>query len=158
MLDIFYIESYIMNMEHDMAFREKVAWLTLVSMVIAYSLYFGQIAMGSRAGHEVVPMLWLFGTITVIQMIVVIVGSIIIAARAPREANAGADERDRSIARRGGAAGYYVLMVGMIIVGVVMPFTDTGLRLVNAALLALVIAEGVRHLVILLSYRRGWHG
>ena len=141
-----------------MAFREKTAWLVLASMLVAYTLYFGMILADHPAGREVLPMLWLFGRITLVQLFVVIAGSILIAARTPKEARARADERDRAIARRGGAVGYYVLMVGMILVGVVMPFVDTGVTLVNAALLALVIAEAVRHGVILLSYRRGWHG
>jgi Na+-translocating ferredoxin:NAD+ oxidoreductase RnfD subunit len=54
--------------------------------------------------------------------------------------------------------GYYVLLVGMLVVGVAMPFTEPAWKIVNAALLAVVLAEVVRDGVILLSYRRGWHG
>ena len=50
------------------------------------------------------------------------------------------------------------MMVGMILVGVVMPFTDTGVTIANTALFAIVIAEAVHSAVVLLSYRRGWHG
>lgn len=49
-------------------------------------------------------------------------------------------------------------MAGMILVGMVMPFEAQSWRIANTALLALVIAESVRYAVVLLSYRRGWHG
>src|SRR3546814_5159866 len=114
------------NMDRAIAFREKTACLVRASMGAAYTLYFGMILADHPAGREVVPRLWLFGRITLVQLVVVIAGSIFIAVRTPKEARDRADERDRAIARRGGAAGYYVLMVGMILVGIVMPFVDTG--------------------------------
>jgi len=49
-------------------------------------------------------------------------------------------------------------MAGAILVGVVMPFTEPPPKIVNTALLAIVIAEAVNHFLVLLSYRRGWHG
>ena len=51
-----------------------------------------------------------------------------------------------------------MLIVGMILVGVVMPFTEPAWKIVNTALLAIVIAEAVCQIVVLVSYRRGWHG
>ena len=49
-------------------------------------------------------------------------------------------------------------MVGILVVGCVMPFSAGGWHIVNAALLALVASEIVRYGVIVVSYRRGWHG
>lgn len=72
--------------------------------------------------------------------------------------HAPADERDRAIGRRSAASAYYVLLVGMILVGIVMPLEYAGLRLVNAALAAIVSAEMFRFAITVLSYRRGWHG
>ena len=46
----------------------------------------------------------------------------------------------------------------MILVGVVMPFTEPAWKVVNAALLAIVIAEAVSLVLVINSYRRGWHG
>lgn len=77
---------------------------------------------------------------------------------ATREANAPADERDRAIDRRAANVAYYVLLIGMILVAVVMPFSAPAWKIVNAGLAAIVTAEVVRHVLILLSYRRGWHG
>ncbi|TPG39188.1 hypothetical protein EAH79_15500 [Sphingomonas koreensis] len=145
-----------------MAFREKLAWVTLVSMLIAYSIYFALLFAsfdpGEPAGPRTVHGLVLFGSVTIVQAIVVAVASAILAIRARREAQAKPDERDRAIARRGASAAYFVLMVGMILVGVVMPFSDARWKIINAALLALVIAEATRYILVILSYRRGWHG
>ena len=158
MLEIYNIESSLANMETEMAFREKTAWLVLVSMLITYAIYFGLIAAGHPAGRSMFPMLWLFGSLTIAQVIVIIIGTSVLAARSPDEAMAPPDERDRAISGRSALAGYYVLMTGTIFAGVVLPFVADGMKLVNAALLAIVIAETVRDLVIVSSYRRGWHG
>src|SRR3546814_15166312 len=103
-------------------------------------------------------MLMLFGGVTVVQAIVVAIVSAVLAIRARREAQAKPDERDRAIARRGASAAYFVLMVGMILVGVVMPFGDPRCKITNAALLALVLAEATRYFLVIVSYRRGWQG
>jgi len=138
-----------------MAWREKIAWITLVAMLIAYGVYFTLISLSTLPP---VSMLALFGGLTVIQVIAVIVATTVLAALSSEEARAKPDERDRAVARRGASIAYFVLIVGMITVGVVMPFRDTGWRLINASLFALVVAETVRHLIVVVSYRRGWHG
>lgn len=145
-----------------MAFREKTAWVTLIAMVVAYAIYFSllisQFDLSDSAGPGTMPMLMLFGGVTIVQAIVVVIISAILGVQAGREAQAAADERDRAIARRGASAAYFVLMIGMILVGVVMPFGDPRWKIVNTALLALVIAEATRYILVIISYRRGWHG
>jgi hypothetical protein len=39
-----------------------------------------------------------------------------------------------------------------------MPFSEPAPDIVNAALLAIVVSQLVSLALILLSYRRGWHG
>lgn len=141
-----------------MTYREKTVWLTLIAMIIAYTLYFGLVLNGHPAGREMFPMLWLFGGIAATQAVVVIAGYAALAMTTPKAERQRPDERDRAIGRRGAAAAYYVMMTGMIIVGVVMPFTDSGTTIANAALFAIVIAEIVNDVTVLISYRRGWHG
>ncbi len=138
-----------------MAWREKISWLTLGAMLCAYSVYFTLVATSNWSKWG---MLLLFGVITVAQAIFVIVASIVMALLSRKDARAAADERDKAIARRGASVAYLVLMSGMIVVGVVMPFNQQGWQVTNAALFALVLAEAVRQGVIVTSYRRGWHG
>ena len=141
-----------------MNFREKTAWLNVIAMVAAYSLYFGLLLFGHPAGREVFPMLWLFGSIAVAHALTVIVGTVILSALAPKSERARADERDRAIRRRGATMAYYVLLVGMMVVGVYRPFIESGVPHANAGLFAIVAAELVNSAVVLVSYRRGWHG
>lgn len=141
-----------------MTYKEKTSWLTLVAMVLAYSLYFGLIAAGHPAGTSLFAMLWLFGTIAGVQAVIVIIGHIYLAVQARKLPRARIDERDRAIARRGASLSYYVLLTGTILVGVVMPFSETPIKIVNTALFAIVIAELAGLIVVVSSYRRGWHG
>lgn len=142
-----------------MAFREKIAWLTLGTMLVAYGVYFGVVGPRVDFGaRHLIDIIWTFGPVAAAHAVAMIVGSVLIAVMATKEAGAPADERDRAITRRGTTVGYYVLIVGMILVGVVMPFTEPAWKIVNTALLAIVIAEAVCQIVVLVSYRRGWHG
>lgn len=146
---------------HDrvgLAFREKIAWLSLAGMVIAYSVYFALAARAIAHGAGKVSLLACLAGVLLVQALVMMAGSIAIVLQSGSEARAPADERDRAIARRGAAAAYFVLMIGMILVGCVMPFRDKGWTVINAALFALVIAEIVRYTTIVASYRRGWNG
>lgn len=139
-----------------MAFKEKSAWLQLAGMVLAYGAYF--VALGQLKPQSALPMLALFAAATAVRLVILGVGYLVLALRAGGDARAPADERDRSIARRGAATAYYVLMAGMLLVGMVMPFYENGLTIVNAALAAIVVAEIVSYATIIASYRRGWHG
>ena len=139
-----------------MAYREKTAWLTLLCMAVAYGIYFPMMAM-RETPPTLFDILWSFGVIAGAQAVAVILGHIVLAIQTPPAARR-ADERDKAIARRGASAGYYTLIAGTILVGVVMPFSEPAPDIVNAALLAIVIAETVNHALVLLSYRRGWHG
>jgi uncharacterized BrkB/YihY/UPF0761 family membrane protein len=141
------------------AFREKLAWLMVGTMIIAYGVYFGVAGPAADFGRNgLIEFIWSFGLVAAAHAVVVIVGSIAIAINSSKEAKAPADERDRAIARRGATVGYYVLIVAMILVGVVLPFSEEPWKIVNTAILAIVVAELIKYAVVLLSYRRGWNG
>ena len=141
-----------------MAYKEKTSWLIFVAMVLAYSLYFGLIVAGHPAGRSLFAMLWLFGSIAATQAVVVIIGTLSLAIDARKSPRARVDERDRAIAARGSKVSYYVLMAGTILVGIIMPFSEPAIEIVNTALFAIVVAELVGLLVIVTCYRGGWHG
>lgn len=138
-----------------MAWREKTAWITLLAMIATYGAYFSLI---SQAHMSPIAMLELFGGLTVALTICVIVATAVMAVLSGRDARGQPDERDRAVARRGASIAYYVLLVGVISVGVIMPFEEQGWGITNAALLVLVAAEAVRQIVVVASYRRSWHG
>ena len=142
-----------------MAFREKLAWSSLVAMIVAYGAYFVLAAPLIARGDATLPAFaWLIGGVLAAQCLVEIVARIAVAIHAGREALAAADERDRAIARRGAAHAYFLLVIGMLLVGCALPFVEAGPLLLNAALFALFVAEATRYGTIVHSYRRGWHG
>ncbi len=64
-----------------------------------------------------------------------------------------ADERDRAIDARGTRTAYFVLLTGTVVVGMMMPFRQSGWDIVNAALLAIVLAETTRNVMTVMGYR-----
>ena len=64
------------------------------------------------------------------------------------------DERDHAIDARATRAAYFILISGMILVGVVMPFDSSGWKITNGALLFIVLSEAVRYALIVIGYRR----
>ena len=142
----------------SMPFHEKRAWLALVSSAIVYGAYFAVLARLPADERDVITMLVLFAIATVGQALMMAVGSIMLTMRNRSEARERPDERDRAIARGAATAAYFVLRAGMVGVGIVMPFNSAGWGITSAALLAMVVAEVVRHAVAIVNYRRGWHG
>ena len=141
-----------------MAFQEKIEWLTLLAMAVVYVVYFSMVAAYPDE-PTLIQTLWLFAKVSVVHVVIVTVGAIALAVLNRRDASARSDERDRAISRRGASIAYYVLLIGAIIVCMVLPFEQPpAAKIINAGLLAIVIAEMVRHIVMLISYRRGWHG
>ena len=142
-----------------MAYREKMAWLELVGMVIAYGAYFIAVAMVDPAPGRDATLTYvaLFGAATVVRLLILGIGWLVLRARLGAEARAMPDERDRAIARRGATMAYYVLLSLMLWVAVMKPLPASGWEVANSGLAAIIIAEIVRQAVAVLSYRR-WHG
>lgn len=142
-----------------MPYREKVAWLSLAAMAVAFGWYFTLTLMEAEpaGGRPDVALLVRFTVAVVIQVAILGAGHAYLRLSAPEDATEPADERDRAIERRSMTAAYYVLIVGAILAGVVMPFYETAWALVNATLATIVVAEMVHYGVVVRSYRRGWH-
>ena len=149
--------------EAGMPYREKSAWVAVAGMVVGYGGYFAAIGLSPQAtgGDHPETMLRLFALLTaatIVRLLIMGAGTLAIRASSPADARAPADERDRAIAGRSAAIAYYVMMTGMVLVGMVLPFTARGWAITNAALFAIVVAELARYGTIIAAYRRGWHG
>ena len=139
-----------------MPYREKIAWLSLIAMVVTFGPYFTLVAFGPFH-DDAVPnfrQLGLYAVVAVVQVLILGAGHLVLRRRAPRDARMPLDERDLDIKRRSITAAYYVLIAGMILVGVVMPFQSHGWAIVNAALFWIVVAEVVHYAVTVACYRR----
>lgn len=137
-----------------MPYREKIGWLYLAAMAVAFVPYFALSAAAPQRPMPNLGQLWLFFLAIVVQVAIIGAGHAFFFLGTPRDAKMPADERDLTIERRSMSAAYYVLIAGTIMVGCVLPFTSTGWKLVNGAILTIVAAEMVHYGVVVFSYRR----
>jgi len=139
-----------------MSYRERIAWLSLSAMVLAYGSYFTLVAKGGPGPWEPWPHLHplgLFALASIVRVIILGAGHLYLRFGFPREERPPLDERDRTIEHRAISAAYYVLMAGTILVGCFMPFNSGGWTIVNAAIFWIVAAEIVHYSVVVASYR-----
>jgi hypothetical protein len=134
---------------------ESRAWLQLWAMGLPYTVYFTlQLARPEWFDRlNLIERLACFGAAALTHLAITAVGRLVLKLRESGE-HLLADERDRAIENRATLASYYALMAGIILAGVVMPFYDHGWNIVNTSLLAIVLAEMLRHMLIALAYRR----
>ncbi len=128
-----------------MAFREKIHWVTLVTMVLAFGCYFlaypWQVA-GSPAG--VWATAGLLVPVTIAIILVMTVATAFLAIRSPGEVYVKEDERDRSFHLLGTHYAYYPLVVGIWINIFLIFWGATQAVQLNMMIAALVAAELIR--------------
>jgi hypothetical protein len=152
-----------------MPFREKRAWISLVSTFAVWAFYFVTMVARASAGRlhaGQVP--GLFASCVVALVCVQIVLFVIVAAQTPREAQAPADERETLIDLKATRPAFYTFASAVAIVAMATPaasalglrfFTadptaDALLLICNGILLAAVAAELVRSGGQIVRFRR----
>lgn len=132
---------------------EKRAWLALWSQCPPYLVYFliqGAWPTWLTTFQERIACL---AVVAGVHAVAYLTG-LLVMKRQERGEPLLLDERDRAIDGRATRTAYFVILTGMIVVGVVMPFGDTGWKITNTALFAIVLAETVRYALIVTGYRR----
>lgn len=136
-----------------MSYREKIAWLSLIAIVLSFAPYFLWVSFGpalpTHAGRIVA-----FGLAAGCFAVLVGLAHLVANLSADRDDRGRPDERDRDIDRHAVQVGYCVLLSGAIIGGCVMPFTHSGWEIVNATAAAIVLAEIAKYGVSAALYRR----
>ena len=145
-----------------MSFRERSAWVMMLALLVAGVSYFRIVGSTSLAlGHISPPSSGLVMAYIISLTLSAIFGQVVIAALSPREAEAGADERDRLIAARAGSVFGHVLAIGLIGVLACYVLGPHGGTLVNGdalfqgALSSLMIAQIAEYAAQIWFYRRG---
>lgn len=141
----------------SMSFREKSVWISTAIMVWLWSWYASAvipgIADGSITRAETVG---LFVGMTVAVVVMEVIAHIILAIFSPRDANSGADERDRMINRRAESHSAWMLGGGIITICMFTMFQDlTAVSVVHLLLLLLIAVEIATGALEILYYRRG---
>lgn len=138
-----------------MSFREKSAWITLLSVLLVFGLYFGALATGRVERFSMSA--FHYGLISIIALFVLQVVLRIVAAKmSPADARAPLDERERLFELRARSIGYYVLMAWQAGIIVAMHFSAvTKLDVVFIVWLGVVVAIIAVSAAQIIQFRRG---
>jgi uncharacterized membrane protein len=136
-----------------MSFREKSAWISLLSMILIYGSYFWS-ASYSTTHSGAVRFGGLLGTV-VLLVVVQIILTIAVAIFAPKDAKAPRDERDRLIDLRATRFAYAALATSVAFACFFGAFNPPIIFNTNALLFLLVLAEMLRSGCQIVQYRRG---
>jgi hypothetical protein len=152
-----------------MAFREKMLWASLASMLAIWGWYFLGFAGAFRAGRfDQAAQTGNFVLAIFLIVIVQIVMATVLALRSGRDASAPADDRERAIALLGYRSAYITLtliVVMLMIAGPILlriaydwspppPPSMAPVLMGNALLAALVVAEIANAVTQLVRFRR----
>jgi hypothetical protein len=136
-----------------MSFREKSAWISMVSMAGIYGIYFWSVL---RAGHQAGA--FHFGGLleTIVALVLVqIVLTVAVAVFSPRDAKAPRDERDKLIELRAIRVAYSGLATAVAMACFFGAFDPPIVFNTNALLFILVTTEIMRAACQIVQYRRG---
>ena len=138
-----------------MPYRERVAWLSLPSVLSGFIPYFTWTSL-HPPGPEIpnLRQMALYACASLSWAVMLGIGHLLLRRSSPFEAKLPMDERDIAIAHKARGYAYGVLIAGMILVGGVMPFTNGGWEIANTAFFMIVLAEGVFSALIIHAYRR----
>lgn len=134
-----------------MSFREKTAWISLISIAGIYGWYFWTVIRsgpggGSRTGG-------LLGTIIALVVVQTVL-TIAVAVFDPRSAQAPRDEREKLIELKATRFAYAGLATGIVFAVFFAAFTPPIIFGANSLLFILVVTEIMRSGCQIVQYRR----
>jgi len=133
-----------------MSFREKTAWISLISMAGIYGLYFWPLM---RAGAKRSNTGGLLGTVIAL-IIVQIVLTIAVAVFDPKNAQAPRDEREKLIELKASRFAYSGLATGIAFAVFFAALPSPIIFGANSLLFILVVCELMRSSSQIIQYRR----
>ena len=135
-----------------MSFREKSAWISMLSMVAICGFYFWSvIRAGSQSGGVHIGLLETIIVLVVVQVVL----TAAIAIFSPKDAKAPRDERDKMIELRAMRVAYAGLATSVALACFFGAFDPPIVFNTNALLFILVSAEVLRSACQIIQYRRG---
>jgi hypothetical protein len=136
-----------------MSFREKTAWISVLSMLAIYGYYFWSLihAGPQPGGVHVGGLLETIIALVVVQTVLTVAAAIF----TPKEAKAPRDEREKLIELRAMRVAYSGLATSVALACFFGAFDPPIVFNTNALLFVLVTAEVLRYGCTIIQYRRG---
>ena len=124
------------------------------ALMVGGLLYFRKVVSAwTDSGQLLSPALPQILAYTACLVVIAVVGHIVIAAFAPKEANAPVDERERRIIVRAGHFSSYVFGLGVILSLGVYLFCQSGDLLFHTVFASLIAGQIAEYLLQILFYR-----
>lgn len=138
-----------------MSFREKSAWISLVSILFVSGFYFLHVPWTLNPAFS--PRLFR-GLLYCIAALVVIevVAHIVVAIRAPEDAKAPKDERERLIDLKAIRITHYIYVVGSLLAVSTIHLGANAIAIGYGVLFAFVVGEVVKNVFRIVGHRRGF--
>jgi hypothetical protein len=139
-----------------MSFREKSAWITLITLVVLTLFYLTHLPPAWMLDP---PGGFLFHVLAIgvaAFVVIEIIAHVIVAIRAPRDAQAPRDERERLIALKATSIAAYVyaiLSLGSVFIVIHLGANEIGVF--YCVFLSFIVAEIVNYAARIVYYRRG---
>ena len=141
-----------------MSFREKSAWITLITLIVMTLLWAAHFPWNRpfTLAPDSNPIVFHALVLATISFVVIeVVAHVIVALRAPREASAPADERERLIGLKGTRIGAYVYAALSLSSIFLIHLGANEIGLAYFILFSFVIAEIVNYTARIVYYRKG---
>jgi hypothetical protein len=142
-----------------MSFREKSAWITLITLVFVSLLWSAHWPWRRAFTLAPDPNPMVFHALvlaTISFIVIIIIAHVVVAIRAPREASAPADERERLIALKATRIGAYVY-AGLSLSSIFLIHLGANqIGVAYCVLISFVIAEIVNCIARIVYHRRGF--
>jgi hypothetical protein len=139
-----------------MSFREKSAWITLITLVVLTLFYLTHLPPAWILDPPDGFLLHVLAIGVAAFVVIEIVAHVIVAIRAPRDAQAPRDERERLIALKATSIAAYVyaiLSLGSVFIVIHLGANENGVF--YCVFLSFILAEIVNYAARLVYYRRG---
>lgn len=138
-----------------MAFREKLAWISLLAYGLVFGGYFYAFALAwdERWGRGL--SIGLMAGAVAALVIITVTLTATAALMTPKQANAPADEREQMIELKAERAASYTLSIGVVLLMGALLMGWNGILVANLLLAAMVIAELVKAAAQIVAYRWG---
>jgi hypothetical protein len=138
--------------------RERTAWAWLVCLLIAPTIYFAGLNHSNWVpGNDELSRLAALSMPLIVMAFVALGVHALNIIKARQQGRDLLDERDQLIEMKSTSVSYHVLMAGMIVVGMMMPFSATRWELVDTSFFFIVLAEVVHSCITIYAYRKGIH-
>lgn len=135
-----------------MAYREKSAWISVISLLAIYGYYFA-VALTERLQGE--ALLWQLAWAVLLVIGVQIALNIVAAIASPRDSRVAEDEREALFMLKGMRNAHIVLALGVVLaIGAALLGHDR-YDLANGLFFALVVADLTKAATQIVCYRRG---